>query len=99
MARMTSAQLRQKDVINVCDGTRLGCITEIEFDSRSGQICSLILSSGGLISFSRESRIVLPWNRIDCIGEDAILVRISKTEYDAFFRAGKRCKSFEKDRE
>ena len=97
MARMTCVQLRQKDVINVCDGTRLGCITEIEFDSRSGQICALILSSGGLISFSRESRIVLPWNRIDCIGEDAILVKISNTEYDTFFRGGKRCKSFEKD--
>lgn len=97
MARITSAELRQKDVINLCDGTRLGCITEIEFDTCSGQICALILSSGGMLSFIKDSRIVLPWNRIECIGEDAILVRISNSEYDAFFKAIKKKKSFEKD--
>lgn len=97
MARITSAELRQKDVINLCDGTRLGCITEIEFDTCSGQICALILSSGGMLSFIKDSRIVLPWNRIECIGEDAILVRISNSEYDAFFKSIKKRKSFEKD--
>ena len=97
MARITSAELRQRDVINLCDGTRIGCITEVEIDTCSGQICSLILSNGGMFSFMKESRIVLPWNRIECIGEDAILVKISNSEYDAFFKSSKRSKSFEKD--
>lgn len=95
MSRITSAQLRQKDVINLCDGTRLGCISEIEFDTCSGQICSLILSSGGLFSFGKDSGIVLPWNRIECIGEDAILVKISNSEVETFFKGSKRRKNFE----
>ena len=98
MSRITSAQLRQKDVINLCDGTRLGCIAEIEFDTCSGQICSLILSNGGLFSFSKDCKIVLPWNRIECIGEDAILVKISHTEFDAFFKSGRKQKNCECDR-
>ena len=97
MARITSAELRQKDVINLCDGTRLGCITEVEFDTCSGQICALILSSGGMFSFMKDCRIVLPWNRIECIGGDAILVKISNSEYDAFFKGSKKRKAFEKD--
>ena len=94
MSRITNAQLRQKDVINLCDGTRLGCISEIEFDTCSGQICSLILSSGGLFSF-KDCRIILPWNRIECIGEDAILVKITNSEYDTYFKSGKKRKSCE----
>lgn len=93
MSRITCAQLRQKDVINLCDGTRLGCITEIEFDTCSGQICSLILSrSGGLLGFSRESPLVLPWSRIECIGEDAILVKILASELECFCRDSKKSK-------
>ena len=98
MSRITSAQLRQKDVINLCDGTRLGCISEIEFDTCSGQICSLILSSGGLFSFSKDCGIVLPWSRIECIGEDAILVKITNSEFDTFFKSGRKRKNCECDR-
>ncbi len=97
MARITSAELRQKDVINLCDGTRLGCITEIEVDTCSGQLCALILSTGGMFSFIKESRIVLPWNRIECIGEDAILVKISSSEFDAYFKTNKKSRYFDKD--
>ena len=90
MGRISSAQLRQKDVINMCDGSRLGCITELEFDTCSGQVCSLILTHGGLFAFSKDCRIVLPWSRIECIGEDAILVKLSDSELDAYFRTSKK---------
>lgn len=91
MSRITTTQLRQKDVINLCDGARLGCITEVEFDTVSGQICSFILTrTGGLLGFSKECPLVLPWSRIECIGEDAILVKISASEFDCFCRDLKR---------
>ena len=81
MSHLSFSELRCKDVINVCDGSRLGTITELEFDSCNGQICALILSSGaGFFSFKREQKIVLPWNRIECIGDDAILVKLSKSD-------------------
>jgi YlmC/YmxH family sporulation protein len=77
MARISFSQLRDKDVINLCDATRIGYIGEIEFDSNTGQICSLILCrGGGVLGFGREERVYLPWGKIECIGEDAILVKM-----------------------
>lgn len=91
MSRVTCAQLREKDVINLCDGSRLGYINELEFDTCNGQICALILCrSGGIFGFSKESPIVLPWSRIECIGEDAVLVKISPAELDGLCRDKKR---------
>ena len=31
MARCSLSQLKEKEVINVCDGRRLGCVEDIEF--------------------------------------------------------------------
>lgn len=81
MARMTLSQLRDKDVINLCNATRLGYINEIEFDSCNGQICALVLCrNGGLLNFSKDGELLLPWSRIECIGEDAVLVKIPAEE-------------------
>ena len=81
MARMFLAQLRDKDVINLCNASRIGYIYEIEFDSCTGQICSLVLCrDSGWLSFKKEDDLVLPWTRIECIGEDAVLVKISEDE-------------------
>lgn len=91
MPRLTSTQLREKDVINLCSGSRLGYIGEIEFDSCNGQICSLILCrAGGLFGFSKDAPFVIPWNRIECIGEDAVLVKISEQELDSLCSEKKR---------
>ena len=81
MARMFLAQLRDKDVINLCNASRIGYIYEIEFDSCTGQICSLVLCrDSGWLLFKKEDDLVLPWTRIECIGEDAVLVKISEDE-------------------
>lgn len=81
MARITLTQLRDKDVINLCNASRLGYITEIEFDTCSGQICSFVLCrSGGLLGWAKDGYIELPWSRIECIGDDAILVKITDDE-------------------
>ncbi len=91
MARMTCTQLRRKDVINLCDGSRLGYFSEIEFDTCSGQICSLVLSRcSGFLGFSKDPALVLPWNRIECIGEDAVLVKIPASEIECFCKVKKR---------
>ena len=83
MSRITFSELKSKDVINVCDGSRLGTITELEFDPCNGQICSLILCrSNGLFSLKYEHRVMLPWNRLECIGDDAIIVKLSRNDLD-----------------
>lgn len=81
MKIMNTACLREKDVINLCDGARLGNVNDVEFDVCDGRICSLIVGRDtGLFSFGRDSVYVIPWQRIDCIGEDAVLVRVPEGE-------------------
>lgn len=83
MSRMSFSELRSKDVINICDGSRLGTIVELEFDRCNGQICTLILCrDSSFFSFKRDQRIALPWNRFECIGDDTILVKLSGSDLE-----------------
>lgn len=40
---MRMSQLREKEVINICDGERLGNVCDVDFEKKTGRICSLIL--------------------------------------------------------
>ena len=79
----TFSDLKCKEVINVCNGGRLGCVTDLELDLCTGQILSIVVpgerSMLGLIR-SRDG-IVIPFCRIQKIGEDVILVDLR--EYPA----------------
>ena len=82
MERFSTCDLRDKEVINLCDGSRLGCPTDFEFNACDGKITALIISGqGGFFCFSNGRDIVIPWCKIECIGEDAILVRLAQNEY------------------
>ncbi len=72
----TFSELRNKEVINIRDGSLLGCISDLEFNSCTGEICSIILPGNGLLaSLSAKNRIVIPWKDIERIGRDTILVK------------------------
>lgn len=63
----------EKDVINICDGRLLGNVSDIEFDICEGRIISVVIpEKGGL--FLHGEDIVVPWCKIQKIGEDVILV-------------------------
>ena len=72
--------LRCKEVINVCDGARLGYAFDVEFDSCTGQIVAIVVPGPcrffGL--FGREDDYVVPWECIAKIGEDIILVKYDR---------------------
>ncbi len=40
---MRVCELREKEVINVCDGERLGNVCDVDFDVKTGRILSLII--------------------------------------------------------
>ena len=83
MAKCTLEQLREKEVINVCDGTRLGCVEDIEFEIESGKICALIVARPrGVLSFGREEDYFVPWSKIIRIGSDIIIVDIGEIKDD-----------------
>ena len=85
MEKFSTCQLREKEVINVCDGTRLGCPADFEFNVYQGVITALIVPRpGGFLGLSRANDLVIPWESIECIGTDTILVRFpSATGEDA----------------
>lgn len=81
MERFNTCDLREKEVINLCDGVRLGCPADFEFNACDGRITALIVPrAGGFLGMGRSHDIIIPWNKIECIGEDAILVRLSQSE-------------------
>ena len=68
--------MRHKEVINIKDGTRLGCVCDVEIDTVSAKVVALIvygrLRCFGL--FGREDDIIIRWQDIQVIGDDTILV-------------------------
>ena len=79
--RWNTCDLREKDVINLCDGARLGCPSDFEFDSCDGRITALVIPRpSGFLGMSRAHDLIIPWRCIECIGEDAILVRMPSEE-------------------
>lgn len=67
---------RCKEVVNVCDGCRLGYVNDLKIDTSCGKILAIIVPGPcrffGL--FGREDDYVIPWQCIRRIGEDIILV-------------------------
>lgn len=72
--------LRQKEVINIADGKRLGYVYDIEMDLRDGRVDSIIIpgDSRFLGLFGRGTDYVIPWENIKKIGMDIILVEMNE---------------------
>lgn len=68
--------LRNKDVINITTGARLGYVSDVEVDTCTASLVALIIYGRprlcGLLG--REDDCVICWKDIEVIGEDAILV-------------------------
>lgn len=71
-------ELREKDVINVCDGENLGYVDDVRLETQTHTIEALILYGKprffGLFG-TRES-ILIPFESVQLIGKDVILVCI-----------------------
>ena len=81
MRQITSTELACMEVINLCDGGRLGYPTSVELDADNGHITALIIPrETGFFSLGRSEVYRVPWCRIECLGEDAILVKLSAAE-------------------
>jgi len=72
------SDLRNRDVINVLDGKKLGNIMDIDLDLENGRVLSLIMPGQArrFSLFSRREEINVPWNKIVRIGRDVILVEV-----------------------
>ncbi len=71
----TYSDLRDKEIICIGDGRRLGYVCDLELDPVVGKICALIVpGSAGILSPFKRSRCLIPWENIVRIGDDIILV-------------------------
>lgn len=73
---VNASELREKDVINTCDGRRLGFICDYLIDTDCGKICAIFVTEQFFGMFSAKNTIKIPWEKIICIGEDTVLVEV-----------------------
>ena len=74
--RCRIAEMRNKEVIHVKSGMRLGCVNDVEFDTKDAKILGIVIF-GKLKCFGilgREDDLFIKWEEIKVIGDDTVLV-------------------------
>lgn len=75
---MRISDLKQKEVINICDCRRLGFVGDVDFDMESGCLLAIIVPGPGCFCgfLVREKEYVIPFCDIRQVGPDIILVNV-----------------------
>ena len=74
---MRLSDLQGKDVVDYKDGRKVGNIVDIVIDN-NGQIINLIVEKKKFFFFFSSNDLEIKWQQIDKIGEDVILVNLTK---------------------
>ena len=69
------AELKEKEIVNVFDGKKLGRIIDILFDIESGMVRGIVVP-GEKKFFKKSEDIFIPLERMKKIGNDVILVKL-----------------------
>ena len=70
--------LKDKEVINICDGKRLGYINICA----GCVIAIVVLFDCRIFGFGKCEELVIPWDKIGCFGKDAVLVNVDVSVYE-----------------
>ena len=77
---LRACDLRQKEVINIVNASRLGYVYDVEINFETGNIDAIIVPGKprilGVIGKKDDS--VIPWDNIVRVGEDIVLVEMSE---------------------
>ncbi len=69
--------LSEKQVVNLCDGRILGHVIDFKLNVCTGCLTAIILpGETSFFGFKKCTDIVIPWEKICRIGEDAIIVDV-----------------------
>ena len=73
---VTMSELKCREVINICDGCRIGFVSDLELDCTGGNVVAIIVPGKAKFFglFGREDDYVIPWLCCKRIGDDLILV-------------------------
>ncbi len=68
--------MHSKEVINVCDGCRIGCVDDVEVDTCTAELVAIVVHGRskcfGLLG--RDEDIIIGWREIEVIGDETVLV-------------------------
>ena len=73
---MRICELREKEVINICSGRRLGCVVDVEINVCTGEVEAIVIPGPGKIC-----GFVIPFGCIRKIGPDILLVEIQEEKF------------------
>lgn len=76
------SEMREKEVINIRNGAKIGLIYDFEIDLQNGRVTAIVIPGPGKILgiFGKNNDLIVQWNDIIRIGTDAILVDIDVKE-------------------
>ena len=80
---MTFTELKQKDVVNVRDGRRLGKPIDLALNEGACVEALVVPAPGSILNLLKQERegCMIPWNRVLRIGDDVILVDICSDDF------------------
>ncbi len=75
-----TSDFKQKEVINMSDGRRLGFVYDVEVNLDDGRIEAIIIPGGGRLFgiLGKDNEFIIPWENVKKIGEDIILVDVEE---------------------
>lgn len=76
---MSFSEIRRKDVVNICDGRKLGRPIDLVLnDAACAEALVVPGRWGGILGLFRQDRegCVIPWDRVRRVGDDVILVEV-----------------------
>ena len=81
MREITTSELACMEVINLCDGGKLGYPDALELCADDGHVTALLIPKDkSFLRLGHGERYRIPWCRIECLGEDTVLVKLTAAE-------------------
>lgn len=70
-------ELKDKQVVCVKNGSVIGNVSDVELNTDDGKLTSIVIygKHSFLGLFGKENDIIIPWNDIEVIGNETILVK------------------------
>ncbi len=72
----TFDDIRNKEIISIKSGAKMGYADDVEFDTCTAKICRIVIFGKAKLFglLGRDDDVSICWSDIEVIGEDAILV-------------------------
>lgn len=73
-------ELKNKEIINLFDGKKLGHVVDVLFDSINGRVSGIVVPGERKI-FRKNEEIFIPLEKVRKIGDDVVLIRYEFQNY------------------